>query len=168
MSAVVDGTVYENPHTPYIRKRIEAVNKSNKWEGVYYVNTTHDDFISTFNSNVFTNLVQFTFAKGYVKLQSCEDCGKAAQERCHGVGDERPVLLRRALERVYPDTTQTIQLKTIVIAFLEEHIPTKFTFKCVECHKKETKALFESKAAARKVDALALQLANTKIAATAA
>jgi len=44
-------------------------------------------------------------------------------------------MIKRALERVWSDTTKSI----IIIAFLEEHKYTKFTFKCHDCHKNEKK-----------------------------
>jgi hypothetical protein len=72
-----------------------------------------------------------------LKKHPCSDCKGPSKDRCHGLGEERPVLIKRALERVYPDTTKTIVLKEIIIAFLEEHKSTKFTFKCSKCHRAE-------------------------------
>jgi hypothetical protein len=47
-------------------------------------------------------------------------------------------LIKRALEKVWSDKTKSIIImKEIIIAFLEEHKSTKFTFKCSSCHKKE-------------------------------
>ena len=111
----------------------------------HLVNTSHDDIVKDLSSCVFTNLIKDTFTKSYLSKQSCVDCGKPAEERCHGIGEERPVLLRRALQRVYPDVMEKIQLKVIVLAFLEEHIQTKFVFKCKACHKHDTLALKLSK-----------------------
>ena len=68
----------------------------------------------------------------------CEDCNdNPAENRCHGLGDERPKLIRKALQRVYPDITKEISLKEILIAFLEEHRTTQFALKCKVCHDKE-------------------------------
>jgi len=126
-----------NPHSAFIDKRIADIKKQKKWS-TKITDTTHDDFIKDFGSNVFTNLVQSTFTAAYMKKHHCSDCNGLAKERCHGIGEERPLLIKRALEKVYPDITQTIQLKEILIQFLEEHKSTRFTFKCSGCHKKET------------------------------
>jgi len=125
-----------NPHSPYIDRQIEALRRSNKWS-TKITDTTHEEFIRDFNANIFTNFIRTTFTAAYLEKHPCSDCKKPSQERCHGIGDERPILIRRALERVYPDVSQTVMLREILIAFLEEHKTTKFTFKCSECHKAE-------------------------------
>ena len=125
-----------NPHTDFIDKRISVIQTHNKWNTTI-INTTHEDFIRDFGSNVFTNLIRTTFTAAYLKKHTCSDCKGASKERCHGIGEERPLLLKRALEKVYPDITKTIRLKDIIIQFLEEHKTTHFTFKCSECHRKE-------------------------------
>jgi hypothetical protein len=86
------------------------------------------DFIKDFGSNVFTNLVKDTFTRSYIKKHPCSDCGKPSTDRCHGIGEERPLLIKRALEKVWSDTSNPIIMKEIIIAFLEEHKYTKFTF----------------------------------------
>ena len=129
-----------NPHRDYLQKRINDIKNSSKWN-INIINTSHDDFIKNFNSCVFTNLIQSTFGKGYVKKHKCADCKiNTAAQRCHGENEDRPILLRRALERVYPDMSTVIQMKDIVIAFLEEHLNSKFDFKCESCHARETSA----------------------------
>jgi len=126
-----------NIHSDYIDKRIDDIRKkSNKWKTMI-INTTHEDFIKDFGSNVFTNLIRQTFTNSYLKKYPCSDCNNPSKERCHGVGDERPKLIKRALEKVYPDITKEVELKTIIIAFLEEHKYTEFTFKCRYCHLNE-------------------------------
>lgn len=125
-----------NIHTAFIDKRINDIQKSNKWN-TYIVNTSHNDFIQDFGSNVFTNLIQSVFTKAYMKKHNCSDCQGTSEERCHGIGEERPILIKRALEKVYPDTSKPVKLKEIIIQFLEEHKTTQFTFKCKSCHKKE-------------------------------
>jgi hypothetical protein len=125
-----------NPHCNYIDKRINDLKKSTKWNSKI-VNTTHKDFIDDFSHNVFTNLIRNTFTSTYLKKHPCSDCNNPSNERCHGIGEERPLLIKRALEKVYSDITKEIKLKDILIAFLEEHKSTKFTFKCSSCHKKE-------------------------------
>jgi len=125
-----------NPHSPYIDKQIEALRRSKKLS-TKITDTTHEEFIRDFNANIFTNFIRTTFTAAYLEKHPCSDCKEPSQERCHGIGEERPILIRRALERVYPDISQTVMLRDILIAFLEEHKTTKFTFKCSECHKAE-------------------------------
>jgi hypothetical protein len=127
---------YKNPHSDYIDKRIKDITKSNRWD-ITITNTTHDAFIRTLGSNVFTNLIKDTFTSAYLKKHPCSDCNEPSKERCHGIGEERPKLIKKALEKVYPDRSKTITLKEIIVAFLEEHKTTKFTFKCTGCHRKE-------------------------------
>lgn len=127
-----------NPHTAEIDRRIEAFRKSRKWN-TKIINTSHADFIADFGSNVFTNFVHDVFTKAYMKKHNCADCGKKTENRCHGIGEERPILIRRALERVWPDTSKEIAMKDIMIAFLEEHKNTKFALKCKVCHVNEGK-----------------------------
>jgi hypothetical protein len=128
---------YSNPHSPFIDKRIEDVKKSKKWN-TKIVDTSHEDFIKDFAACVFTNFIRTTFTRAYLTKHMCSDCNLPSQERCHGKNEERPILIKRALERVYPDITKVITLKEILIAFLEEHKSTRFTFKCSECHRKES------------------------------
>jgi hypothetical protein len=60
-------------------------------------------------------------------------CGQPSQDRCHGVGEERGVLLQRVLDRlVFP-----VSLEVIVCDFLGEHKLTGFRLQCKECHKQE-------------------------------
>lgn len=129
---------FSNPHAAEIDRQIEAFRKSRKWN-TKIINTSHADFIEDFKNNVFTNFVQHTFTKSYLKKHNCADCGGKSENRCHGPGDERPILIKRALERVWPDTSKEIALKEIMVAFLEEHKNTKFALKCRACHVKEGK-----------------------------
>jgi hypothetical protein len=130
-------TEYVNPHSEYINKQIIAVQNSKKWN-TKIINTSHDDFVKDFSATVFTNFVKDIITKTYMRGKICEDCNKTqAENRCHGLGDERPKLIRKALQRVYPDITKEISLKEILIAFLEEHRNTRFALKCKVCHDKE-------------------------------
>ena len=129
---------FSNHHAAEIDRRIEAFRKSRKWN-TKIINTSHADFIADFGSNVFTNFVHDVFTKAYMKKHNCADCGKKTENRCHGIGEERPILIRRALERVWPDTSKEIAMKDIMIAFLEEHKNTKFALKCKVCHVNEGK-----------------------------
>jgi hypothetical protein len=127
-----------NVHIKYIEKRMNDITKSKKWNSKL-IDTSHEDFIKDYASNVFTNLIKDTFTKSYINKFSCSECNNPSTERCHGIGDERPILIKRALEKVWIDTTKPIIMKEIIIAFLEEHKYTKFTFKCHICHKNEKK-----------------------------
>jgi hypothetical protein len=126
-----------NPHSDFIDKRINDIKKSTKWNSSI-VDTTHDDFVRDYASCVFTNLILSVFTKSYLKKNKCVDCGEKSQHRCHGRNEDRPLLIRRALQKVYPDISKSVKMRDIVVAFLEEHKPTSFTFKCEPCHKKET------------------------------
>ena len=138
LPAASAASCFFNPHTAEIDRRIEAFRKSQKFN-TKIINTSHSDFIADFGSNVFTNFVHDVFTKAYMKKHNCADCGKKTENRCHGIGEERPILIRRALERVWPDTSKEIAMKDIMIAFLEEHKNTKFALKCRACHVNEGK-----------------------------
>ena len=137
MNPIFTSMAYVNPHSVYIDKRIADLRKSKKWN-TKITDTSHDNFIRDFGSNVFTNLIRDTFTAAYLKKHPCSDCKGPSKERCHGIEEERPLLIRKALERVYPDQSKPVVLKEILVAFLEEHKSTKFTFKCASCHLKET------------------------------
>ena len=126
----------ENQHSAYIDKRINDLRKKDKWNTK--IIGSHEDIIQEFSTCIFTNLIKNTFTASYLAKHPCSDCKKPSKERCHGIGEERPLLLKKALQRVYPDITVPIKIKEILIAFLEEHKTTKFTFKCSDCHKAET------------------------------
>ena len=131
-----------NIHSKYIDKRINDIEKSKRWK-TKIIDTSHEDFINDYASNVFTNLVKNTFTNSYIKKFPCSECNNISTERCHGIGEGRPLLIKRALEKVWDDTTKPIIMKHIIIAFLEEHKYTKFTFKCHDCHKNEKKSAIE-------------------------
>jgi hypothetical protein len=126
-----------NPHSDYIDGRIQGLLKSTDWD-VKIVDTTHEAFVRAFSSNVFTNFIQHIFTKAYMKKHPCSDCKAPSTDRCHGIGEERPLLIKKALERVWPVTTSPITMKEVLLAFLEEHKTTRFTFKCKACHRKES------------------------------
>jgi len=126
-----------NEHSEFIDKRINDVKKSKKWNSSL-IDTTHDDFIRDYASCLFTNLVRDIFTKAYLRRFNCSDCGSKAEQRCHGKNEARPLLIRRALQKVYTDISKPVKMKDIVIAFLEEHKQTSFNFKCKKCHDIET------------------------------
>ena len=72
-----------NIHSKYIDKRINDIRKSNKWNS-RIIDTSHEDFVKDYGSNVFTNLVRNTFTKSYI---SKFPCNSPSTERCH---EERP------------------------------------------------------------------------------
>ncbi len=125
-----------NIHTEYINKRIADLRKQDKWK-CKLIADSHDEFIKDYSTCVCTNLIKNTFTPAYMKKFKCSDCNGKAQHRCHGIGEERPKLLKRALQRIWPDPTKPIVMKEILIAFLDEHIYTQFTFKCATCHNNE-------------------------------
>ena len=127
-----------NIHSESIDKKIQKIRKGDKYE-VPVGPCSHESIIRTFSDCIFTNLVHDTFSRTYMKKYPCSDCAEPSTDRCHGIGEERPILLKKAMERVWPDMTKQIVLKEIVIAFLEEHKSTSFTFKCRQCHKNEKK-----------------------------
>ena len=91
---------YKNQHSDFIDKRISMLKKQNKWN-TKITETTHENFIKDFGSNVFTNLIRNTFTSAYLKKYKCSDCINPSKERCHGIGEERPLLIKRALEKIY-------------------------------------------------------------------
>lgn len=126
------------PTDSYIKERNKKISEmKHKWNSKF-IDTSHVEFIKDFYANIFTNHIKFFFTQGYVKKQKCPDCGREAEERCHSVGNERRILMKRALEKVWPDTSIKIKLRKILVAFMDEHVGTEFTFKCARCHSKET------------------------------
>ena len=73
-----------NIHSKYIDKRINDITKSNKWNSKL-IDTSHEDFIKDYASNVFTNLIKNTFTSSYIKQFLCSECSNPSTERCHGV-----------------------------------------------------------------------------------
>ena len=120
-----------------IEKKLAALNKAGKFQSCS--SDTNERIIMDLNTSVFTNLIKEFFPAAYVRSQRCPDCGGKAAERCHGVGEERGILLARALEKVHPDPDVPVKLIVIVGEFLRQHINTKFTFKCKACHLAERK-----------------------------
>lgn len=125
-----------NIHSNFIDTRIALLRKSKNWN-TKITQTTHDEFIKDTSSHIFTDIILTSFPKPYLNKFPCSDCGGKAEQRCHGIEESRPLLIKRALEKVYPDISQIVTLKEIIIQFLEEHKTTKFTFKCTKCHKEE-------------------------------
>ncbi len=70
-----------NIHSKYIEKRINDIKKCNKWKSKI-IDTSHEDFIRDYASNVFTNLVRSTFTNSYIKQFPCSECSEPSTERC--------------------------------------------------------------------------------------
>jgi len=127
-----------NIHHVYIDKRINDIRQNTSKWNTQFIYTPHDTFIRDLSSNIFTNIITRTFTRSYLLKHPCSDCGNPSTQRCHGKGAERPLLIKKALEHTWPDTSHPIVLRDIIIAFLEEHKYTDFTFKCRSCHLSET------------------------------
>ena len=123
-----------NIHSGYIAKRIRDIERKDKWS-TEVIPTDYAGFARDFNHYIFNNICTETFTRSYVRKYTCE-CGLPAKQRCHGIDEERGVLLRRAYDRVCQSGVP-IRLKDIVIAFLWEHTASDFCLKCVACHKAE-------------------------------
>jgi hypothetical protein len=107
-----------NIHSGSIDKKIQKIKKGDRWQTVIGTDSTHETIIRDFSDCIFTNLIHDTFSRAYMKKYPCSDCGQPSTDRCHGKGEERPILLKRAMELVWPDITKPIVLKDIVVAFL--------------------------------------------------
>ena len=153
MSSTKKCLPYKNIHSDQIDKCIARTRKSTKYD-LTIIDSTHEQIVSAFSTTICTNIIQKScFTSAYLKKHPCSNCGAPSTERCHGIGEERPVLLARACAKIYPDISIRISLKAILIAFLEEHKNTKFTFMCTDCHRKDTKALMSKKPPQPKADA---------------
>jgi hypothetical protein len=129
----------KNIHAKEIDRIIQNITHNPSRYKTNVINTSHEDYVNGHSHGLFTNIIQKSFTKSYLKQHPCA-CGKPSVERCHGSivdGEDRPSLIRKALARVWPDTSKQIMTLDIVLAFLEEHKNTKFTFKCHDCHQKE-------------------------------
>ena len=132
--------MFTNRHSNEIDKIITNLEKNTgpKWE-LCFKDTTHNIVADAFCNDFFANLVQSRFTKKYLSNFVCVDCGGPAQHRCHEIGNSRPMLLKRALETVWPDTTKTVSLREIAIEFFRQHKTTNFDFKCKTCQDKEVR-----------------------------
>ena len=128
-----------NQHSAYIDARLASSSWSSKWQSAHgnLRDFTHDEIVRMLSDSVMTNAVQRFFTRAYVSRQTCPECGEPAQERCHARGEERPVLLKRALDRLDPDGSRPLPMLSILEAFFNEHKWSGFTFKCSNCHRKE-------------------------------
>ena len=56
-----------NVHSKYIDKRIQDLQKRERFNSKL-IDTSHEDFIKDYASNVFTNLIRDTFTNSYIGL----------------------------------------------------------------------------------------------------
>ena len=138
MSVCSFETVKINPHSSKINEIISKIHASKRpqWK-VKFQNNSHEEVHDMLTHGFFSNLVHSSFPRAYVKSHSCADCGKKSEQRCHGIGESRPELLKRALKVVWPDTKKPVTLREISEEFFRQHKKTGFDFKCTSCHKKE-------------------------------
>jgi hypothetical protein len=126
-------------HAAYIDTRIQKMLRKDKFKNDDCGISGSDEWIVHWvSSNICTNYVQRVFTPTYMKKHPC-GCGAPSKERCHGIGEERPELLRRALYRLRGKNRSSVLIRDLVVAFFEEHKTTQFTFKCKVCHAKEPK-----------------------------
>jgi len=133
---------YKNPHSSQFDHIIELISRPLRHKDLDIILTEHHSYEqvkTTFTRSVFTNLNK-DMMETYRKKRVYEDCNtNSATAGCHGIGEERPILIIRALQRVWPDRSKPITLRRIVIAYFEEHKSTKYAFKCKPCHGAEKK-----------------------------
>ena len=102
-----------------------------------------DATVKVFSSCLFSNLIKNKIPKKFVEQFKCFDCNRIAEQRCHGIGEERPVIVKRAFlklrEKAETEGKDEISLKEWKIEFFEQHKGSGFNFKCIECHAVETK-----------------------------
>jgi hypothetical protein len=135
---VKEVAVHNINHNEEIDRIIQNIKRKPGSYKVNVINTSHEDFVKGHSHGLFTNIIQKSFTKKYLKNHPCA-CGNPSVERCHGLrsnNEDRQSLIRKALARVWPDTSKQIMTLDIVVAFLEEHKDTGFTFKCHSCHQK--------------------------------
>ena len=130
-------------HDLYVADRVATLRRCPKFAKRYGVRlapgTTHAQVIAAFGCTVFTCFVRVAFTRAYVKRAACEGgCGAPAAERCHAPNASRLQLIKRALDRVWPEpTVRPMRLDALLLAFLEEHAGTGFALKCAVCHLQE-------------------------------
>jgi len=128
-----------NRHTEQFDKIIKRERqRTDKGITINLCDDSNETIIKEFSSNTFTNYIYRTvIPDSYMKRYNCIECGEPAKNRCHGIGEERPLLLERALNKIRANNVEKIKMIDLKIAFIEEHKNTSFDFKCVECHKNE-------------------------------
>ena len=128
---------YVNKHSSRIDEVIESVKNDDTYNMPIPAGVSNEQIVKTYSNHHFTNLNKQVASQTYKKKCKCEDCGGAAENGCHGKGEERPVLLMIVLKIIRPDINKEILLKTLVIEYLKYHKQTHYAMKCVSCHKKE-------------------------------
>ena len=130
-------------HCDYIDKRnavlIERINRI----GDIPVSSTisPETFSDWFSTCLFTNETKKFFTGSYVKSHKCSDCEALAEQRCHGIGQERPKLVKEAFQNMVSKSDNGfVSMKDVLVEYFRLHKTTKFTFKCADCHRKERKS----------------------------
>lgn len=129
-------------HVGYIEKRMLTYNWGKYDNGAEFAHAggkhnAHTAFMNMFKASIVTNLTHEFFTRGYVKSFPCADCGGVATERCHTSAYPRPVILRMALEDVWPDTSSNVKIVLVFKRYIELHKECGLLFKCRSCHAKE-------------------------------
>jgi len=140
MSSCSTKTFVLNPHSDEIDKIVRKIEKETRGQwNVKFQNNTHEEIVDLLSIGFFTNLVQTSFTDRYMRQYPCSGngCEAVSTQRCHGHNESRPELIRRALKKIWPDTSKPVTLRAIAIEFFCQHRTTKFTFKCYTCHKSE-------------------------------
>jgi hypothetical protein len=136
---------YINKHSHRFEQIENTVKKSGKYRTEIIV-TSYAQFIHTFGDTIFTNLNSKNIAtQAYKDKHKCEDCGGPAEEGCHGIGEERPILITKALVNCCPVLPCKIWLEDIVVEYVRLHKSTQYALKCKLCHKNESKTKAELK-----------------------
>jgi hypothetical protein len=140
MTSCTTKTFALNPHSDEIDRIVKKIQKATRGQwNVKFQNNTHEEIVDFLSIGFFTNLVQTSFSDRYMHQFPCSgnSCEAVSTQRCHGHNESRPELIRRALKKIWPDTSKPITLREIAIEFFCQHRTTKFTFKCYTCHKAE-------------------------------
>lgn len=130
-----------------INKAIKKRSKENgmlaKYNGDYAKNDTHEGYIRTHHSCMYTNLIRDFFTMPLIRkllrmdTVRCQDCSSVDNiQRCHTV--PRPELLRMALEQCCPYEDVDVRTIDLMCVFLRLHAKHPLEFKCEACHKKDT------------------------------
>ena len=86
-----------NRHTEQFDKIIKRERqRTDKGITINLCDDSNETIIKEFSSNTFTNYIYRTvIPDSYMKRYNCIECGEPAKNRCHGIGEERPLLIRK-------------------------------------------------------------------------
>ena len=130
---------YTNKHAARFIEGGFLIKKSGKYHNRVIVDS-YEQFNHTFGDTILTNVNSKIIAtQPYKNKHKCEDCGGPAQQGCHGIGEERPLLIFKVLRRRCPVLPCEIYLDDFISEYFLAHIPTRYALKCTACHEKEKK-----------------------------